>query len=82
MKLFETHYQKATKEFYLNILPFGKKSLFTFYFSQIDSSLHPKFYFRNVMETNVDSLFWTEFVVGKFVFSFTFLDYERWYFDK
>ena len=82
MKLIETHFNKGAKEFHLNVLPFGGKTLFTFYASQIDSSLHPKFYFRSLLEINDNSLIWIEFIVGKFIFSLNFLHYERWYLDK
>jgi hypothetical protein len=82
MKLIETHCNKETKELHLNILPFGGKTLFTIYISQIDSSLHPKFYFRTILEVNDNSLLWIEFILGKFIFSLNFLHYERWYFNK
>ena len=82
MKLIETHYNKETKELHLNILPFGGKTLFTIYASQVDSSLSPKFYFRSILEINDNSLLWVEFIVGKFIFSLNFLHYERWYLDS
>ena len=82
MKLIETHYSKETKELHLNILPFGEKTLFTIYASQVDSSFHQKFYFRSILEINDNSLLWVEFIVGKFIFSLNFLHYERWYLDS
>ena len=82
MKLIETHYDKETKELHLNVLQIGGKTLLTFYTSQIDSSLHPKFYFRSLLEINDNSLLWIEFIVGKFIFSLNFLHYERWHLDK
>jgi hypothetical protein len=82
MKLIEKHYNKETKELHLNILPFGRKILFTIYASQVDSSLHPKFYFRTLLEVNYNSLLWVEFIVGKFIFSLNFFHYERWHFHN
>lgn len=82
MKLFESAYLKATNEYYLNILPFGNKSLLTFYKSNIDSTLASKFYFRWLFEINDGSLIWTEFIIGKFIMSFTFLHYERYWLAK
>ena len=60
-------------------MPFGRKTLFTIYASQVDSSLHPKFYFRTILEVNSNSLLWVEFIVGKFIFSLNFFHYERWH---
>jgi hypothetical protein len=82
MKLFESHYSKETNEFRLNILPFGRKTLFSFYFSEIDSTLLPKFYFRSIFEINDGSLIWMEFTIGKFIFSMNFLHYKRWFLEN
>jgi hypothetical protein len=82
MKLIEKHYNKETKELHLNILPFGRKTLLSFYFSEIDSTLLSKFYFRSIFEVNDNSLIWIEFTIGKFIFSLNFLKYERWYLDN
>ena len=77
MKLFEYHYNKSCKEFFLNILPFKNKTLFYIYTSVVDSSLHPAFYFRNVLAVNEGSLLWNEIIIGKFILSINFIHYER-----
>lgn len=80
MKLIESKYNQETKELHLNFLPFGRKTLFTFYSSQDDLSLLSNFYFRSIFEVNGNSLLWFEIIIGKFIFSVNFLHYERWYF--
>ena len=78
MKSFESFYSKETNEFYLNLLSFKQKALFSAYFSNIDSSLHPKFYFRTTFAINEGALIWIEFVVGKYILSFNFLHYKKY----
>lgn len=78
MKLFEHSYQKETNEFYLNLLSFKQKALFSAYFSNIDSSLLPKFYFRTMFAINEGALIWIEFIVGKYILSFNFIQYKKW----
>ncbi len=81
MKLFEPFYNRETNEFQLNLLPFKQKTLFSAYFSSIDSSYQPKFYFRTMFSINDGALIWIEFIIGKYILSLNFLHYERWHLE-